>query len=126
MRYIFLFAALVNFWGGINNLIFYNKTAQIYHFPIGNIWETLNFGGIAIVFGIIYLSFFIHRATKDMYYLIIIFAIGKFWICISCIISYYYFNMPLLLAIIMGGTDLLIGILFIFYVFYYRNKSIVG
>ncbi len=122
MKYIFLAAGIWNLLGAVNFIFLPTYQAERYGYPLGNMWETHFIGGIAVIFSIIYFSFFKREPEKDMLYLVYLFALGKIWVFISTFISYKYYNMPFKFMTILGGGDLIIGLLFIFYIFQYKKR----
>ncbi|MCP4133088.1 MAG: hypothetical protein GY754_19130 [bacterium] len=122
MRYIFLIVGIWNLTGAVNFLFFSAYQAQKYGYPMGNMWESHFIGGIAVVFALIYFSFFKKEPSRDMLYLVWFFAAGKIWIAISGVICYLNYNMPPAFAAVLGGGDGLMGILFILYIILYKRK----
>jgi hypothetical protein len=124
MRYIFLVVGIWNTIGALNFIVFPELMAKINGYPMGNMWDSLFMGGIAIIFALIYFSFFKREPSRDMLYLVYFFAFGKFWVFASTLFCYIYYNMPLRLFITMGVGDLLMGVLFMIYIVNAQKKSI--
>jgi hypothetical protein len=122
MRYIFLVVGIWNTLGAINWIFFPEMMARQNNYQMGNMWEYLFMGGIALVFALIYFSFFRKEPAKDTLYLVYLFAMGKFWVFISdlfCVINY---KMPMTLFITQGCGNLIMGFLFIFYIIKAKKK----
>ena len=113
MKYIFLIAAIWNFWGGIN-FLFPEKQAKNTRSPIGNRWESQYVAIMAFVFCAIYGRIFYSLPTGYLTFLPF-FAAAKFMIGISAAYCYKKHNMPFAFAIIFGGGNFIIGTLFTVY-----------
>lgn len=123
MRYIFLIVGLWNLWGAVNYTLMPGMQAANFGYPMGNIWETQFIGGIAVVFSLIYFSFFRREPEEDMLYLVYFFAFGKFWVFVSGIICYLYYDMPLNFMLVLGVGDLVMGLLFVLYIILYKRRQ---
>ncbi|MBP7737045.1 MAG: hypothetical protein KA369_13795 [Spirochaetes bacterium] len=122
MRFIFLIVGIWNTIGALNFIVFPKFMASQYGYQMGNMWESAFIGGIAIVFALIYFSFFKKEPPKDMLYLVYLFAFGKFWVFISNVYCVIYYKMPVSFAIVLGGGDLIMGMLFVIYIIMAKKK----
>lgn len=122
MRYIFLIVGIWNMFGAVNFIFFPDLMARQYGYPMGNPWETYFMGGIAVVFSLIYFSFFRREPPENMLYLVYLFALGKFWVFASYCYSVSFHGMPAALAAVVGGGNLVMGLLFVWYALAARRK----
>ncbi len=122
MRYIFLIAGLWNSMGAVNFILLPATMASQYGYRQGNMWEYYFMGGIAVVYALIYFSFFKKEPSRDMLYLVYFFALGKIWVFASNIYCVAYHKMPPSLAAVLGGGNLIMGLLFILYIILAKRK----
>ncbi len=114
MEYIFLFASIWNFCGGINFVFLPNKQAQQMGYSTGNMWESHYVGGMSFIFSVIYFIFFYNPAVGCLFF-IPFFAAAKYWVFLSSIMCYKKYNMPKIFMYVFGFSNLVLGILFTIY-----------
>ncbi len=126
MRYIFLFVGIWNTLGGINFLLLPERQALTYGMPLGNRWELHFIGFVALTFAAVYFSFFRKEPPREYLYLPFIFGSCKILLFFSGLYCYFYHGMPPVFMAIFSGGNLIMGSLFVFYVFMRLKKNSVS
>lgn len=114
MKYIFLIAALWNFFGGINFLFKPQKQAKDMGYPMGNMWEAHYIAIMAFVFAALYAMIFL-KMPQGYLFFVPFFAAAKYLIGISALYCVKKHNMPVRFAAVFGGGNFIMGMLFTVY-----------